>query len=79
MKKSRTLLIISLIIILIFLWLISLILKSPYILIISIILGVIFVLIIIHSVIEVLFPKNKFSKKVEKLLDWIINDLHIAP
>jgi len=79
MKKSRRLLIFSILLILIFLWLILLILiKEPHILIISVILGIIFVLIIIYSIIEILFPKNKFSKKFEKILDEIINDLSIT-
>jgi len=42
---------------------------------VGIIIGIIIVLIIIAGIFEILFPKNKFSKMLEHVAEWIKDNI----
>ena len=59
------------------LFILMIILGDPFIIIFGIIIGVCFLFIIISAILEWLFPKNKLSKKLEKIPGWILDNLRL--
>mgnify|MGYP001559654247 CR=1 FL=1 len=57
------------------LFILAIVLGDPLIIIFGIIIGVCFLFIIIAVILEWLFPKNKLSKKLEKIPDWILDNI----
>lgn len=43
---------------------------------IGVVFGIIMLLTLIATTLEELFPKNKFSKKLEKIAEWIQDNVH---
>lgn len=78
MKDSKKFLLIFILTIVATLWLFLVFyIKEEQTILLTIFFGAIFVVGVVAFTIEEFFPKNKISKKLEKFIDWIFENVNI--
>ncbi len=79
MNTSKKLFILSILIMVCALWFVALyFFKDEYMIILTIFFGLVFLVGVFVYILEEINPKNKLSKRLEKLIEWIFDNINLG-